>query len=98
MDSIAKCPGRRDSATASEKSIGKELSTTTTADPFMNQYLFPEVDMPSCAQIGMPDAEYRYFTKPLIVKRGGGSGRNKGLEGRHLCCCEKRMSLLFSAL
>ncbi len=72
MDSIAKWPGLRDSETASEKSIGKELSTTTTADPFMNRYLFPEVDMPSCAQIGMPNAEYRYFTKPLIRLKGDG--------------------------
>jgi cyclopropane fatty-acyl-phospholipid synthase-like methyltransferase len=32
--------------------IGKELSTTTTADPFMTKYLFPGGNMPSIAQIG----------------------------------------------
>ena len=32
--------------------IGKELSTTTTADPFKTKYLFPGGNMPSIAQIG----------------------------------------------
>lgn len=32
--------------------IGKELSTTPTADPFMTKYLFPGGNMPSIAQIG----------------------------------------------
>ena len=35
-----------------KRSIGKELSTTTTADPFMTKYLFPGGNMPSIAQIG----------------------------------------------
>jgi len=81
MDYIAKWPGRRDSETASEKSIGKELSTTTTVDPFMNQYLFPEGNMSSSAKNGIRNTEYRYFTKPLIVKRGGGPAAIRVLKG-----------------
>jgi cyclopropane-fatty-acyl-phospholipid synthase len=32
--------------------LGKELSTTTTVDPFMTKYPFPGGNMPSIAQIG----------------------------------------------